>query len=66
LLHEFIKLNKGFVQIVSNEGYWELNDRGEFVYTFTDEFPGTMVNISVCTNDTNQYMLSNEAIEDIF
>lgn len=66
MLHEFIKLNKGTVQIVSNEGFWELNHNGKIVDSFTNEFPGTMVNISVCTNDANQYMLSTEAIDNIF
>ena len=66
MLHEFIKLNKGAVQIVSNEGFWELNHNGKVESSFTNEFPGTMVNISVCTNDTNQYMLSTEVTDDIF
>jgi len=66
LLHEFIKLNKGAVQIVSNEGFWELNHNGKVESSFKNEFPGTMVNISVCTNDTNQYMLSTEVTDDIF
>jgi len=66
LLHEFIKLNKGTVQIISNEGFWELSHNGKVVDSFTNEFPGTMVNISVCTNDANQYMLSTEAIDNIF
>ncbi|SMC55802.1 hypothetical protein SAMN02746065_104130 [Desulfocicer vacuolatum DSM 3385] len=66
LLHEFIKLNRGTVQIVSNEGFWELSHTGKVVRSFTNEFPGTMVNISVCTNDANQYMLSKEVTDDIF
>ncbi len=66
LLHEFISLNKGRVQIVSNDGFWELNSSGKRVLSFTNEFPGTMVNISVCTDDKNQYRLSTEIVDDIF
>lgn len=66
LLHEFITLNKGCVQIVSNDGFWELNNSGTHVLSFTNEFPGTMVNISVCTDDKNQYRLSTETVDDIF
>lgn len=66
LLHEFIQLNRGMVQIVSNEGFWQLDRNGKTINSFTGEFPGTMINISVCTNDTNQYRLSSESIDDIF
>ena len=66
LLHEFIKLNQGVVQIVSNDGFWELTESGTTTSNFTGEFPGTMVNISVRTDDLNQYMLSSEKTEDIF
>jgi hypothetical protein len=66
LLYEFINLNKGTVQIVSNDGFWELSQEGVTVSSFAGNFPGTMVNISVRTDDKHQYMLSNEKIEDIF
>ncbi len=60
LLHEFIRINKGKVQIVSNEGFWQLDNGIITTQVFENEFPGTMVNISVKTNDQNSYILSSE------
>ncbi|MCD6115559.1 HAMP domain-containing histidine kinase [bacterium] len=66
LLYEFINLNKGKVQIVSNEGFWELNNEDITKKEFNNEFPGTMVNISVRTDDKHSYMMSSEVPDDIF
>lgn len=66
LLYEFIELNKGKVQIISNEGFWELNEGNITTKKFDNEFPGTMVNISVRTDDQNAYMLSSEMQDNIF
>lgn len=66
LLHEFIKMNKGRVQIISNEDFWQLDNANVTKNSFDNEFPGTMVNISVCTDDTNSYMLESEIPDNIF
>jgi len=68
LLREFIRLNKGHIQIVSNQGYWEQMPDGTVVMkTFSFPFPGTVVNIEINTADTNAYRLSSETDpEDIF
>jgi len=66
LLHEFIKMNKGRVQIVSNEGFWQLDNANITTNSFDNEFPGTMVNISVHTDDTNSYILESEIPDNIF
>ncbi len=66
LLHEFIKMNKGRVQIVSNEGFWQLDNANITTNSFDNEFPGTMVNISVRTDDTNSYILKSEIPDNIF
>ena len=66
LLYEFIKLNKGKLQIISNDGFWQMNDGDISIRNFENEFPGTVINISVRTNDCNSYMLNNEIREDIF
>lgn len=66
LLHEFININKGKVQIISNEGFWKLDNGKITAKEFNNEFPGTMVNISVRTDDQNSYMLKSEIPDDIF
>jgi len=66
LLHDFIKINKGKVQIVSNEGFWQLDNDFTTTSKFDNEFPGTVVNISVRTDDQNSYMLSNGIPDNIF
>jgi len=66
LLYDFIEVNKGKIQVLSNDGFWQFSDgkieTGHFMY----EFPGTMVNISVCTDDSNSYMSVDEVSDDIF
>lgn len=68
ILKRFITLNKGRIQIISNDGFWELSERGIDRQTFSGEFPGTAVNICINTDDPMQYSLYNETIsdEDIF
>lgn len=66
LLYEFISINKGKVQIISNEGFWQLDNGKITTNTFENEFPGTIVNISVRTDDQNTYMLNSEITDDIF
>jgi len=59
-LLSFIQLNKGKVQIVSGDGYWQRNSSGTDYETFQDYFDGTIVNIEFNVNDTNSYILSGE------
>ena len=68
LLCEFIKMNKGRIQIVSDKGYWELSNNGQIqTQSFLNPFPGTVVNIEINTADTNSYCLSSEiSPEDVF
>ena len=66
-LSEFIKLNKGKLQIISNEGFYELSSSGEITNKFTQEFPGTIVNLQFRTNDDKSYKLKEEIdLNDIF
>lgn len=67
LLREFITLNRGRIQIVSDSGYWALEQgeviSGELKY----RFPGTVVSIEIDTADKRSYKLSSEISEkDIF
>lgn len=67
LLREFIELNEGRIQVVSDKGYWE-SSRGEITAgVFPEPFPGTVVNIEINTADTRSYCLVSEiSPEDIF
>lgn len=65
LLREFIQLNQGRIQIVSDRGYWEQKQDGSVVQQKLDfPFPGTVVNIEINTADTNSYRLSTEISTD--
>lgn len=60
LIKEFIKLNEGRIQIVSNDGFWELKVTQEVRKIFSFPFPGTIINIEINIADTKQYKMSDE------
>lgn len=60
LLREFVAMNGGRIQIVSDRGYWECNGGKETVTRFEHPFPGTVVNLEINTADTQSYCLSSE------
>ncbi len=67
LLREFISLNGGRIQIVSDTGYWEQEKDHTSTARFSLPFPGTVVGIEINTSDTQSYVLSSEVSEsDIF
>ena len=67
VLKEFIGINKGKMQIVSNDGFYQFDDNGENLRLFNGEFPGTIVNLQFRTDDSNNYSLKSEIdINDIF
>lgn len=67
LLCEFIDLNDGCVQIVSDAGYWKRAKRRIETAIFSHSFPGTVVSLEINTADTNSYLLKSELTErDIF
>ncbi len=67
LLSEFIDLNDGCLQIVSDAGYWRRQGRTIFKSKMTHPFPGTTVNLGINTSDQNSYQLSIEPdTDDIF
>jgi len=66
LLREFIRLNHGRLQIISDTGYWEQFPDGRKEMTLlSNRFPGTVVNIEINTADQNSYQLSSEQEVDI-
>lgn len=67
LLTEFIKLNKGKFQIISDDGFYEAGT-SEHSAILSAPFPGTIVNMEFRTDDTSSYKLSSDPgnINDIF
>ena len=67
LLCEFIDLNGGCIQIVSDAGYWRRSGRQTAVTKLNHPFPGTVVSVEINTADTESYSLASElTAEDIF
>jgi hypothetical protein len=67
LLREFITLNAGRIQIVSDSGYWALESGEVIGKEMPYSFPGTVVSIEIDTVDKRSYRLSSEISEnDIF
>lgn len=60
LLRDFIDLNGGSIQIISDAGYWERKERHTNVARLRRSFPGTVVSIEIKTNDTQSYALASE------
>lgn len=67
LLGEFIDLNGGCIQIVSDSGYWKRENRTTTTMPLEHPFPGTVVTVEINTADTNSYKLAAElSAADIF
>ena len=63
LLTEFINLNGGRLQIVSDVGYWLLENGQPHSVVSSLPFPGTVVNVEINTSDTQSYVLASELTE---
>jgi hypothetical protein len=61
LIKEFITMNQGRIQIVSDRGYWELGPSGELLSRLSLPFPGTVINIEINTTDKKSYRLASES-----
>jgi hypothetical protein len=66
LLHEFITMNGGRLQIATEAGYWESKPgaRDGLLRELPGRILGTVVNIEVDMSDSSSYMLSGEAETD--
>lgn len=64
LLGEFIDLNGGRIQIVSDAGYWRRENGKSVAARLSQPFPGTVVSLEISTADTQTYALSSELSED--
>ena len=63
LLREFIDLNGGRIQIVSDAGDWLREQRKTSAARLSQFFPGTVVSVEINTADTQSYVLSSELSE---
>ncbi|MGI9255701.1 MAG: hypothetical protein ACR2PY_02060 [Salinispira sp.] len=61
-IKEFIKTNRGKLQLASQSGFYELSSSDESVRKMDNEFPGTCVNIEINTTDTGNYSLKSELV----
>lgn len=67
LLKEFIRKNRGKMQIISDDGFYEYNPQGEQMQLFNGSFPGTIVNLQFRTDDNTSYVMKKElSTDDIF
>lgn len=67
IIFEFIQLNKGKIQIVSSDGYWEYSKGETENKLFDHPFPGTIVNIEFNLDDKDYYQLIEEvSLDGIF
>lgn len=67
LLGEFIDLNGGCIQIVSDAGYWRRENRATVTAPLGYAFSGTVVTVEINTADKNSYKLVSElSSTDIF
>lgn len=67
IMSEFIKINKGKFQIISDDGFYQFDENGVTIEQFEGRFPGTIVNLQFKTDDPYNYSLKSEInINDIF
>lgn len=60
ILQDFLHRNHGRLQIISNDGYY-CDDNGEKKFHFLGaDFPGTVLNLRIMTDDTKLYVLKGE------
>jgi len=64
VIFEFIKLNKGKIQVVSSDGFYEFKNGNVVKKKMNYIFDGTIVNIKFNLNDANHYILQEEVDDD--
>lgn len=57
---KFIKSNKGKIQIISDDGFWQENVYGIICKEFTLRFLGTIVNFEINMDDEKNYYIEDE------
>jgi hypothetical protein len=59
-IQEFVRINGGKLQIVSDGCFYELSAKRSIFREMPSAFPGTCVNLEINTEDTNSYCLQSE------
>ena len=65
LIKEFLELNKGVLQIISSNGFWEYKNGIVNKKDLAKHFPGTIVNIEFNFDDISYYQLNSEIDIDL-
>lgn len=63
LIFEFINLNKGKIQIVSSNGYWELREGIVTKENLNFSFSGTIANLEFDLSENKMYLLQEEDVD---
>ncbi len=67
LLEEFIRINKGEIEVVSDSAYYKISASGNQEKKFDGSFPGSMITMKFNTDDDSIYCLKNELNDnDVF
>lgn len=64
LLKEFITLNKGKIQIISGDAFYELHDNSEKIQKLDRYYDGSVISMTFKTDDSKTYRFVSE--EDLF
>ena len=64
LIREFLKLNGGKIQIVSDDGYWDEKANTMDAKELSCNFIGTIVNLEFNLDDPKSYLFSSEVDKD--
>ena len=64
ILKEFISFNKGKIQIISGDGFYQFYLGNEEFKTFSNSFSGSIINIEFNTDDKSSYDITDENIMD--
>ncbi|WP_051224623.1 hypothetical protein [Flavobacterium tegetincola] len=64
VIFDFIKHNKGKIQVISSDGFYEYKNGNIIKRTMNAVFEGTIVNIKFNLNDANHYILHEEVDDD--
>lgn len=64
LITNFLILNKGKLQIVSSNGYYQQISENKNFDSFSSSFPGTIVNLEFKIDNKNYYYLESEVNEE--
>jgi len=62
LIFEFININKGKIQVISSNGYWELTNGSVFYTDINFSFSGTIVNLEFILKEGETYRFHDEPI----